>query len=257
MNCSSGRLRASVDAVPQRAMTFAVDAMNAPASSPPERAAGAARRRRDRRAAAAAPGRRPARGAAWPARDIARRRHGGTLEALALLGADGDTVAAAILHAYPGAARAAGAALEHDFAAVAALLDGQRAAEQVWALHAEHGGKAGSEGLRRLLLAIVRDLRVVPILLARQLARMRAADRLPEDAAPRTGRADPRHPRAARQPARHLAAEVGAGGPRVPLPASRRPTSRSRACSTRSAATASATSSRSSARCARRWPRRA
>src|SRR5690606_4228936 len=52
---------------------------------------------------------------------------------------------------------------------------------QVWALHAERLGRgAGSEGLRRLLLAIVRDLRVVPILLARQLARLRAADALPE-----------------------------------------------------------------------------
>ena len=116
---------------------------------------------------------------------------------------------------------------------------------------------AGSEGLRRLLLAIVRDLRVVPILLARQLARMRHAERLPEPNSARTGRTDPRHPRAARQPAGHLAAEVGAGGPGVPLPGAGRPTSRSRACSTRSAATASATSSRSSARCARRWPRRA
>ncbi|MFD0740003.1 RelA/SpoT family protein [Lysobacter koreensis] len=104
-----------------------------------------------------------------------------TLEALALLGADGDTVAAAILHAFPALPGRLGPAFEHEHAAVAALLDGQRAAEQVWALHAEHGGKAGGEGLRRLLLAIVRDLRVVPILLARQLARMRAADKLPED----------------------------------------------------------------------------
>ena len=47
----------------------------------------------------------------------------------------------------------------------------------MWALHAEQPRRrGGSEGLRRLLLAIVRDLRVVPILLARQLARMRHAD---------------------------------------------------------------------------------
>ncbi|MEO7258493.1 MAG: bifunctional (p)ppGpp synthetase/guanosine-3',5'-bis(diphosphate) 3'-pyrophosphohydrolase, partial [Luteimonas sp.] len=59
-------------------------------------------------------------------------------------------------------------------------LEGQRAAAQVWALHAERRDGGCSEGLRRLLLAIVRDLRVVPILLARQLARMRAAARLPE-----------------------------------------------------------------------------
>ena len=103
------------------------------------------------------------------------------LESLALLGADSDTVAAAILHTYPSLTARLGPSLEHDFPAVAALLDGQRAAEQVWALHAEQGGRTGSEGLRRLLLAIVRDLRVVPILLARMLARMRHADGLSDE----------------------------------------------------------------------------
>jgi len=102
-----------------------------------------------------------------------------TLDALALLGADSDTVAAALLHAYPGWAAALGPGWERDHPVLAALLDGQRAAGQVWALHAEPGRQAGSEGLRRLLLAIVRDLRVVPILLARQLARLRHADQLP------------------------------------------------------------------------------
>lgn len=102
-----------------------------------------------------------------------------TLDALAMLGADGDTVAAALLHAYPGWAAALGPGWEREHPVLAALLDGQRAAEQVWALHAEPGRRPGSEGLRRLLLAIVRDLRVVPILLARQLARLRHADRLP------------------------------------------------------------------------------
>ncbi|HST46099.1 MAG TPA: TGS domain-containing protein, partial [Luteimonas sp.] len=58
--------------------------------------------------------------------------------------------------------------------------DGQSAARQVWALHAEEGRQGSQEGLRRLLLAIVRDLRVVPILLARQLAQLRAAGNLPE-----------------------------------------------------------------------------
>lgn len=62
-----------------------------------------------------------------------------------------------------------------------AMLDGVRAAEQVWALHARPEGRANAEGLRRLLLAIVRDLRVVPVLLALQLARLRHASALPED----------------------------------------------------------------------------
>lgn len=61
-----------------------------------------------------------------------------------------------------------------------AMLEGIRAAEQVWALHARPEGRANAEGLRRLLLAIVRDLRVVPVLLALQLARLRAATALPD-----------------------------------------------------------------------------
>ncbi|HEV8694956.1 MAG TPA: bifunctional (p)ppGpp synthetase/guanosine-3',5'-bis(diphosphate) 3'-pyrophosphohydrolase [Lysobacter sp.] len=102
-----------------------------------------------------------------------------TLDSLALLGADGETLAAAILYACPLPAERLGE-LEKKFPAVAALVDGQNAASQVWSLHAERGSHASNEGLRRLLLAIVRDLRVVPILLARQLARMRNAGKLPE-----------------------------------------------------------------------------
>ena len=105
-----------------------------------------------------------------------------TLGALARLEADGDVVAAAILHAVP-ALRAghagAGPAVPP---AVDRLLEGQRAAAQVWALHAEHGQGGNPEGLRRLLLALVHDLRVVPILLARQLARLRHAGALPAHA---------------------------------------------------------------------------
>ena len=101
-----------------------------------------------------------------------------TLQSLALLGADGEVLAAAILHACPQRqARVADA-----FPSVATLLEGQRAAAQVWTLHAERRDGSNPEGLRRLLLAIVRDLRVVPILLARQLALMRAAASLPESA---------------------------------------------------------------------------
>jgi GTP pyrophosphokinase len=60
------------------------------------------------------------------------------------------------------------------------LVEGQQQAERVWALHAARDGGGGNEGLRRLLLAIIRDLRVVYLLLARQLAEMRAAASLPE-----------------------------------------------------------------------------
>lgn len=102
-----------------------------------------------------------------------------TLNLLALLGADGETMAAAIVHACPLPAERL-APLGKRFPAVMALVEGQNAASQVWSLHAEQGSHSSNEGLRRLLLAIVRDLRVVPILLARQLARMRDANRLPE-----------------------------------------------------------------------------
>jgi GTP pyrophosphokinase len=60
------------------------------------------------------------------------------------------------------------------------LVEGQQQAERVWALHAARDGSSGSEGLRRLLLAIIRDLRVVYLLLSRQLAKLRAAASLPE-----------------------------------------------------------------------------
>lgn len=103
-----------------------------------------------------------------------------TLQILAGLAADGETNAAVLLFGLPALQAAAAPALARH-PGIAALLDGQNAAAQVWALHAEQGSSRNTEGLRRLLLAIVHDLRVVPILLARQLARMRAASALPED----------------------------------------------------------------------------
>ncbi|WP_066094448.1 bifunctional (p)ppGpp synthetase/guanosine-3',5'-bis(diphosphate) 3'-pyrophosphohydrolase [Xanthomonas massiliensis] len=106
-----------------------------------------------------------------------------TLDALALLSADETVLLAALLFDLPGLrarrdALALGAAARAR--ALDGLLEGQDAAEQVWALHAGREAGRNSEGLRRLLLAIVQDLRVVPILLARQLARMRAATREPD-----------------------------------------------------------------------------
>lgn len=103
-----------------------------------------------------------------------------TLDTLALLGADGEVIAAALLAAVPALQEPLKAQLAGPLPGIAGLLEGQAAAAQVWALHAEQGRGANNEGLRRLLLAIVRDLRVVPLLLARQLAWMRKADRLPD-----------------------------------------------------------------------------
>jgi GTP pyrophosphokinase len=64
---------------------------------------------------------------------------------------------------------------------LAPLLEGLAAAEQVRALHHQRQGKGSAEGLRRLLLALVRDLRAVLVLLAIQLVQLRDAAALPED----------------------------------------------------------------------------
>jgi GTP pyrophosphokinase len=99
-----------------------------------------------------------------------------TLGVLEQLRADAETFAACILHSL----QLGGIAVPIDAIALAAprvldLTAGQQAAEKVWSLYAARSGAGHAEGLRRLLLAIIRDLRVVFILLARQLARMRAA----------------------------------------------------------------------------------
>jgi GTP pyrophosphokinase len=104
---------------------------------------------------------------------------GDTLGALARLSADGDVVLAAILHDLPVWRARVEPQLAKQWLTVATLLEGQRAAAQVWTLHAADAGGRNAEGLRRLLLVMVRDLRVVPILLARQLAQMRAAGKRP------------------------------------------------------------------------------
>ena len=111
-----------------------------------------------------------------PLPDLAAR----TLEILAMLRVGDDERIAAALHLAPGIEprlRVEPARL----AAVKPLLDGLRAAEQVWSLHAHREARGNAEGLRRLLLAIIRDLRVVPILLAEQLARLRGAGKLPPE----------------------------------------------------------------------------
>lgn len=107
---------------------------------------------------------------------------GEVLNLLKALGCDEETMAAALWFyvalADPASWKKAEGALP---ITLARLVGGQLAAERVWELHAEH--QQGSEGLRRLLLAIIRDLRVVFVLLSRQLARMRHADELSHDQA--------------------------------------------------------------------------
>jgi len=103
------------------------------------------------------------------------------LDLLAMLGCDVPTQAAALWFALSRVDAALWQAQAPRLPEeIRRLVEGQQAAEQVWALHAQRTQDGGSEGLRRLLLAIIRDLRVVFVLLARQLARMRAAAVLPE-----------------------------------------------------------------------------
>jgi len=103
-----------------------------------------------------------------------------TLANLARLDADEPALVASLLFDLPGLRAVAAGTLCEQWPAVAGLLDGQDAADQVWALHAGREAGRNGEGLRRLLLAIIQDLRVVPVLLSRQLAKMRAAQAAPE-----------------------------------------------------------------------------
>jgi len=105
-----------------------------------------------------------------------------TLGLLENLEGDAEMLAACILHTLQQCGVALTAPeLARLPAGVRDLIDGQQAAEKVWSLHATRSAAGSAEGLRRLLLAIIRDLRVVFILLARQLVRMRAAATLPPE----------------------------------------------------------------------------
>lgn len=104
-----------------------------------------------------------------------------TLAIVASLNADAEVLAATLLDSLVDVEALAAQAQVDVPERLHVLLEGQRAASRVWALHRSHGGGRNPEGMRRLLLALVRDLRVVPIVLARQLSRMRAAWRLPPE----------------------------------------------------------------------------
>lgn len=95
------------------------------------------------------------------------------LTTLAALNADGGMLAAAIVDA----AQADGAWPPESAVptSLTSLLDGLAAEAQVRRLHAQHAGGGDPEGLRRLLLAMSQDLRVVPVMLARHLTRLRQA----------------------------------------------------------------------------------
>ena len=102
------------------------------------------------------------------------------LDLLALLGSDATTQAAALWFELAQQHPLSWAQASGELSAeVRRLVDGQAAAEKVWVLHAQRTVGGGAEGLRRLLLAIIRDLRVVLVLLARMLVQLRQAAALP------------------------------------------------------------------------------
>ncbi|WP_425476573.1 bifunctional (p)ppGpp synthetase/guanosine-3',5'-bis(diphosphate) 3'-pyrophosphohydrolase [Arenimonas composti] len=103
------------------------------------------------------------------------------LATLAPLRADAEVIAAASLHLWPALRAALPAGALDAVPRVPALLDGLAAARQVHALHHQRQGRGSAEGLRRLLLALVRDLRAVLVLLAEQLVLLRDAAALPAD----------------------------------------------------------------------------
>ena len=98
------------------------------------------------------------------------------LQVLDELGADAVTLSATIVAAVLPETQSGQGLVPDD------LIEGQREAEKVWSIHAERGARTSAEGLRRLLLSMVKDLRVVLILLARQLVRMRTIKQRDPDA---------------------------------------------------------------------------
>jgi GTP pyrophosphokinase len=97
-------------------------------------------------------------------------------EILAGLSADPDMLLAAAVYLCP-ALLDDGLVLKPE---QARLLDGLNASGKVWQIYRQQNRVGGSEGLRRLLLALILDLRVLIILLAWQLLQMRKAPALPE-----------------------------------------------------------------------------
>ena len=102
------------------------------------------------------------------------------IDTLELVRADAEVQLAALLHLCPTLREEMLPILDKN-SGLRPLLDGLQAAEQVWSLHAQREGRGNAEGLRRLLLAIIRDLRVVLILLSEQLERLRAAANAPAE----------------------------------------------------------------------------
>ena len=170
---------------------------------------------------------------------------------LAQLRIDATTRAAGLLFAVPEYLPEASERLAERFdPAVAALVGGVarlnrlRVVTRGLAAAGAKGQHPQAENLRKMLLAMVEDIRVVLIRLASRTQTLRFLGTAPDDLRAAARARDARPLRAARQPARRLAAEVGARGPVVPLPRARALQADRARCSTSGAPSASRSSPR-------------
>ena len=132
---------------------------------------------------------------------------------LAELGIDPIAIQAALLHDVPEDTEYSLTDIEERFGAeVAQLVDGVTKLSK-FSTHSHEQQQA--ENIRKMFLAMAEDIRVVLIKLADRLHNMRTLDGLPVREAAADRAPDDGDLRAARRPPRHLADEVGAGGPRV------------------------------------------
>ena len=110
----------------------------------------------------------------------------------------------------------------------------------------KYGDTAQAETVRKMVVAMSKDIRVLVIKLADRLHNARTWGFVPAESAQRKAQGDARDLRAARAPARHPDDQARARGPLVRGAATRSSTSRSRTSSTRARRSARSSSPRSS-----------
>jgi GTP pyrophosphokinase len=114
--------------------------------------------------------------------ELAAGRLAATLKVLREIGVDPATEAAALLRPLVQAGGLEIATVAHRVGeAAAALLLGHAESEKVWQCWRHRPAGSNAEGLRRLLLLLIRDVRVVFILLAEQVVELRSLTKAPAE----------------------------------------------------------------------------